>query len=193
LEGEPGKGGLALPTRLTKQECPVHDPTVSVADILGRPGEYRDLDVRATLAGVRNALAQLHDAPVRARLRVESVVEGVLVTGTVSGDARLECARCLSAHEGRVDVDVCDLFVAPGVETAEEDAYRVADTELHLEPMLRDAMVLALPLNPVCRDDCQGLCARCGADLNHGACDCTDDEIDPRWAALTALRDRLSS
>jgi DUF177 domain-containing protein len=59
--------------------------------------------------------------------------------------------------------------------------------------MMRDSVGLALPLNPLCRDDCAGLCARCGKDLNEGACECVDDDIDPRWDALAALRERLES
>jgi uncharacterized protein len=57
--------------------------------------------------------------------------------------------------------------------------------------MLRDAVTLALPLRPLCREDCKGLCARCGNDLNAGPCDCGGDDIDPRWEALAALRERL--
>jgi uncharacterized protein len=168
-------------------------PIVSVADILGRPGEYRDLDVRAGLPGVANALARLRDEPVRARLRAESVVEGVLVTGLVEGAAAYDCARCLTSHGTEVAVEVCELFAAPGAVGIEEDAYRIAGTDMDLKPMLRDAVALALPLRPLCRDDCKGLCARCGRDLNAGPCGCADDDIDPRWEALAALREQLAN
>ncbi|MGH2730855.1 MAG: YceD family protein, partial [Actinomycetota bacterium] len=56
-----------------------------------------------------------------------------------------------------------------------------------------DALTLALPLNPVCRASCKGLCAHCGADLNRGPCNCAAEETDPRWAPLAALRERLES
>jgi uncharacterized protein len=99
----------------------------------------------------------------------------------------------LTGLEDVVTVDVCELFVAPGHEApAEEEVYRVEGLEIDLEPMLRDALTLALPLNPICRSDCKGLCAHCGKNLNEGPCDCTDDDIDPRWAALSELRDRLA-
>jgi uncharacterized protein len=91
-----------------------------------------------------------------------------------------------------VEVEVCELYTAPGHE-AEDDAYRVGGTEIDLEPMLRDALTLALPLNPVCREDCAGLCAHCGKDLNEGACDCVEDTTDPRWEALASLRAKLES
>lgn len=180
-------GSPRLSARLTRAGTPLQHPIVSVADILGRPGEYRDLDVRAALPGVANALARLRNEPVRARLRAESVVEGVLVTGRVEGPAAYECARCLTSHPTEVAVEVCELFSGSGG----EDSYRLVGTEMDLEPMLRDAVTLALPLRPLCREDCKGLCARCGNDLNAGPCDCAGDDIDPRWEALAALRERL--
>ena len=187
--GEPEGGLAASPVSLTLAGTPVQHP-ISVADILGRPGEYRDLDVRADLDEVGTALARLTAEPVRARLRAESVVEGVLVTGDVTGVAALECARCLGSRRADVAVTVCELFALHAA-GAEEDAYAIDGTDIDLAPMLRDAVTLALPLAPLCRDDCAGLCARCGADLNEGACGCVDDDVDPRWAALAGLRDQL--
>ena len=166
--------------------------TISVAEILGRPGEYRDVAIAQPLEGVELALAHLASRPLTGTLRLESVMEGILVTGSVSGDADIECARCLKTLASAVDVEVCELFTAPGHE-AEDDAYRVQGSEIDLEPMLRDAVGLALPLNPLCRADCAGLCARCGKDLNEGACDCVEDETDPRWDALAEVRAKLES
>jgi uncharacterized protein len=87
-------------------------------------------------------------------------------------------------------VDVCELYAGPGHE-GEEDSYEVTGTEIDLEPMLRDALVLALPLNPLCSQDCKGYCAGCGQNLNEGECTCTSDDVDPRWAGLEALRTKL--
>jgi uncharacterized protein len=165
-------------------------PIVSVADILGRPGKHKDLEVCTVLAGVGGALARLREDPVEARLRAESVVEGILLTGSVTGTAAVACARCLAERSEAISVEVCELFGTDG-RGAEEDAYPVSGTELDLEPMLRDAVALALPLKPVCREECKGLCARCGADLNAGECACAGDDVDPRWAGLAALRERL--
>jgi uncharacterized protein len=170
----------------------VRETTISVAEILGRPGEYRDVPVAHQLEGVEVALAHLDTRPLRGSLRLESVVEGVLVTGSVSGRVEQKCARCLEAFSAPLDVEVCELYTAPGHE-AEADAYRVTGTEIDLEPMLRDAAGLALPLNPLCRPDCAGLCARCGKDLNDGACGCVEEETDPRWDALAEVRARLES
>jgi uncharacterized protein len=166
---------------------------VSVSEILGQPGLYKDVTVREPLPEVGNALARVSDRPIEARLRAESVVEGILVTGPVEAPVRFSCARCLTPLTADVVVDVCELFVAPGHETpAEEETYEIQGREIDLEPMLRDNITLALPLNPICREDCAGLCASCGRDLNTGACDCTDEELDPRWAGLSELRDKLA-
>ena len=170
----------------------MHGFTISVAEIIGRPGTYRDVHLSKPLPGVRTALARLVKE-LEARLRAESVVEGVLVTGPVTGSVVLQCARCLKQLPSKVSVEVCELFYGPGHEAPEdEDAYSVKGVEIDLEPMLRDAVALALPLNPVCGEDCKGLCPRCGRDLNLNACTCTEEEGDPRWAALDALRDRLT-
>lgn len=166
--------------------------TVPVSEILGRPGEFRDISVTRPLDGLGVALAHVGDRPLDARLRLESVIEGILVTGRVEATADLECARCLTAVTAPIEVEVCELYTAPGHD-AEDDAYRVTGTELDLEPLLRDAVTLALPLNPVCRATCAGLCARCGKDLNEGPCDCVEDTSDPRWEALSSLRAKLEA
>ncbi len=170
----------------------MHPLTVSVAEILGHPGEYREFSVSSALEGVATALARLEDSPVDAELRAESVVEGVLVTGTVRGASVVECSRCLKEVGSTVEVEVCELFATPGHEPPpEEDFYPVSGTEIALEPMLRDALVLALPLHPLCSAACRGYCAGCGSDLNVDACVCSREETDPRWAPLETLRARL--
>ena len=132
-------------------------------------------------------------SPLELDLRLESVVEGVLVSGTVSGTATGECVRCLEPVTAPVVVDLQELYAHAGQERQEDD-----DTEplpemdgvlLDIEPAVRDAVVLALPLQPLCRDDCPGLCSECGArladDPGH-----RHETLDPRWAALRQLPGR---
>ena len=172
----------------------MHELRLSVAEILGRPGEYRDVRIRRPLQGVGAGLARLTDDDIDAQLRIESVIEGVLVTGRVESEAGLQCARCLREFRMREALRVCELFAGPGHEAVgDDDVYAVDATEIDLEPMLRDAITLSLPLNPLCRPDCKGICAGCGTDLNEGRCDCKEDDFDPRWAALADLRERLES
>ena len=184
----------AQPLDSTTGDSRVQDLRLSVAEILGRPGEYRDIAIRRPLQDVGTALARLGERGIEGDLRIESVIEGVLVTGRVQGGAVLQCARCLNEIETDVTLRVCELFAGPGHEASEDvDVYQVEGLEIDLEPMVRDAVTLALPLNPLCRKDCRGLCGSCGTDLNQGACDCKEDDFDPRWAALSDLRQRLEN
>jgi uncharacterized protein len=133
-------------------------------------------------------------------LRLESVVEGVLVSGTVSGTVTGECVRCLDPVSRHLEVDVQELWThqgrdagrpAPAGEEAEEtdELPRLDGDLLDLEPVLRDAVVLALPLQPLCRDDCPGLCSECGVRLAEDPGH-RHETLDPRWAALRQLPGR---
>jgi uncharacterized protein len=169
----------------------VHDLTVSVADIVGSPGRHRDLVVEAELPEVANALVRVGDEPVRARVRLESVVEGVLVTGAVEGTPIVECARCLERRAAPLSLELCELCVPGG--RADDDTYRIVDDAIDLRSILVDAVALGLPLRPLCRPDCKGLCDTCGRNLNDGPCHCERASVDPRWAPLEALRARLEA
>jgi uncharacterized protein len=122
-------------------------------------------------------------------LRLESATEGVLVSGTVSGTAAGECARCLRPVNAELAVTVQELFAYPDsttdATTEEDEVGRLQGDLIDLEPAVRDAVVLALPSSPLCRDDCPGLCPGCGAHWDELPADHRHDErIDPRWAAL---------
>jgi uncharacterized protein len=126
--------------------------------------------------------------PVALDLRLEAVVEGVLVSGTVTAPVDAECGRCLEPVRTEVVVDIQELFAYPDSTTdvsADEDEISRLDGDLlDLEPTVRDAVVLALPLSPLCDDDCRGLCPGCGARWDDLPADHTHDTTDPRWAAL---------
>jgi len=121
-------------------------------------------------------------------------MEGVLVSGTASADLTGECARCLEVLRDDVVVDLQELFAYEGSDTAtdsgDDDVSRLEGDLLDLEPLLRDAVVLSLPFQPLCRDDCPGLCIECGARLADDPDHQHDEAIDPRWAALHALTDQ---
>ncbi|MGB3685319.1 MAG: YceD family protein [Ornithinimicrobium sp.] len=134
-------------------------------------------------------------APVVIEMRMESVVEGVLATADVRADARGQCVRCLDDLGLAVIVTVQELFaypnradhrVAVGDREQDEDGYRLTNDLMDIEPMVRDAVVTSLPFQPVCRIDCPGLCAQCGARLEDDPKH-AHENIDPRWSALTQL------
>jgi uncharacterized protein len=130
-------------------------------------------------------------ADVTLNLRFEAVSEGVLVTGSAVAPLTGECARCLDPVSSTVEVSLQELYLyqpGPG-EGEDDDEERFLDGDLlDLEPAFRDVVVLAMPLSPLCREDCPGLCPECGARLaeagpGHGH----GEDVDPRWAALRQL------
>ncbi|MBZ4323969.1 DUF177 domain-containing protein [Streptomyces sp. SCA2-4] len=138
-------------------------------------------------------------ATVELDLRLESVMEGVLVTGTARAPLTGECVRCLEPLERELEADFQEMYSYPDADSRnrpvaepEDDAEDEEDTLFlegdlfDLEPVLRDAVVLALPLQPVCREDCPGLCSECGARLADDP-DHHHDVHDIRWAALQGL------
>jgi uncharacterized protein len=131
-------------------------------------------------------------APLALELRLESVTEGVLVTGTITAPVTGQCARCLDPISDEFDVEVCELFAYPNSATDEttelDEIQRIDGERLDVEPMVRDAIVLGLPWTPLCRPDCAGLCPTCGQRLDDLPADHAHDMIDPRWAALENLK-----
>jgi uncharacterized protein len=167
-----------------------------------RPGSQREVSFSAEAPAELGIeiLSVPEGSSVDIELRLEAVMEGVLVTGTADADLEGECSRCLEPIEDSIHVDLQELFVyddpndrSNRPDELDDDVSRLVGDLIDLEPLLRDAVVLALPFQPLCRDDCPGLCVECGArladDPEHGH----DAPIDPRWAALgdvVAVRER---
>lgn len=125
-------------------------------------------------------------APVVADLNLSSYPGGIMAAGTVTVPWRGECRRCGGPVSGQVDATVRERFAPEG--SSDEDAYPLAGGEIDLEPLVRDAVLLELPLAPLCSEECFGLCPECGTNRNVAACSCAGP-IDPRWSALDSLRD----
>lgn len=153
-----------------------------------RPGSERtiDLSVAAPADVGSNVFGVPEGSDIAIELRLEAVMDGVLVTGTASAQATGECVRCLDDLDEEFVVDFQELYL---YDEAGEDEMALEDDLLDLEPVMRDAMVLALPLNPVCDPECPGLCPECGARLADDPDHTHGDNIDPRWAALSQLTD----
>jgi uncharacterized protein len=126
-------------------------------------------------------------SPIELDLRLESVVEGVLVTGTAQVAVSGECVRCLTAISDEMEIDIQELFVYPDSEADDDEASRLEGDLIDLEPLLRDEVVLELPFQPLCREDCAGLCVECGANLNVDPEHTHDPAVDPRWEKLRDL------
>ncbi len=135
-------------------------------------------------------------APLVLELRIESVTEGVLLTGAVTADVRGECGRCLDEFSAPFSAEIVELFAYPASLTDEttdaDEVQRLEDDLIDLEPVVRDVVVLALPITPLCRPDCSGLCPDCGQRLDDVEPGHAHEVIDSRWAALAALVDPAS-
>lgn len=164
-----------------------------------RPGSMRR--VQRTVPAPEDLGTEVIGVPtgddVELDFRLEAVMEGVLVSGSARARVVGECVRCLDEVVDHVDVAVQELYVYPGrAEVAaengddEEDVRELDGDLVDVEPALRDALVTALPFQPLCRDDCPGLCSLCGAHLADDPSH-SHDTIDPRWAALGGLQSTL--
>ncbi|MFM2024002.1 MAG: hypothetical protein RLZZ56_15 [Actinomycetota bacterium] len=116
--------------------------------------------------------------------RLESVHEGILVTANVQSEAKTECSRCLDPLELEVDVEFQELFA---YSLTDEDDLVISDESIDLEQVVRDAVVLSLPFQPICSSDCEGLCVECGAKLKENPQHAHEAPVDPRWNALKNL------
>ncbi len=157
-----------------------------------RPGSMRE--VRLQVPAPERLGVDLIGVPAGAELdldlRFESVMEGVLVSGTAYVPLSGECGRCLETVSDELAVPLQELFAYAESDTGgDEEAVRMEGDLLDLEPVLRDAVVLALPLTPLCQEDCSGLCVDCGERLDDLPDDHGHAAPDPRWAGLAGLLD----
>lgn len=131
---------------------------------------------------------------VTADATLDAVYGGVEVTAEIAAPWEGECRRCSKPVEGVLRTHVRELYRPRSAgEAPDEETYPLAGELLDLRLLVRDAILLDLPMAPLCRDDCKGLCPTCGADLNDGHCACPPPPGDPRWAALDQLRNPSNS
>ncbi len=160
---------------------------INVADLVHRPSARRHEQVTGHLEGLR-----VVDTGVEARADVvvdailEWVTEGILARGTVSAPWQGVCRRCLTDVQGDVEAEFQELFEAT---PHDGESYPLGHDHIDLEPLAREVLLLELPLAPLCRDACAGLCPLCGADRNLEPCGHQIAERDPRWAALDELHE----
>jgi uncharacterized protein len=166
---------------------------VDIARLGRRPGAMfplRETVVNPSRIGL-DLVGIAAGAPMDLDFRVESVSEGVLVSGTVSAPITGECARCLTPLQEHIEVDVTELFAYPDslteATTEDDEVGRVVADTVDLEQPIIDAVGLELSFSPTCQEDCPGLCPTCGVALATAEPGHHHDEIDPRWAKLTTM------
>ena len=160
--------------------------TIPVFDLMHRPGEMREREIDGVVTeGFGNAVIGVKTGTnVHLDVRLESLHEGILVSAEASTIADGECVRCLTAVSLPVQVDIAEVFAYSFDEAFD---YMVHDDHVDLEPVVRDAVVLSLPFQPVCQEDCLGLCPECGVRLLDNPGHEHEAPVDPRWAALAGL------
>jgi len=182
---------------------PRHPLVFDTRELRRQPGSMHEISrvVEAPEDLGTDVIAIPLGSPIALELRLESVVEGVLVSGSAQSWATGACVRCLEPATTRVAVTFQELFAYPdraahhhevGVDSDEDDVYELVGDLIDLETVLRDTVVPSLPFQPVCRADCPGLCSECGALLADHP-DHHHEVLDPRWASLSELLSSDSS
>ena len=125
------------------------------------------------------------DAEAECDITLRADSSGIGAVGTVRAPWVGICRRCTAPVSGELSIAVNERFAEPPI--PEEELYPIVDDAIDLGPLVRDAIVLELPMEPLCREDCRGLCPQCGSDRNESECGCVAPP-DPRWANLDVLR-----
>ena len=161
---------------------------IAVHDLINKPGTMREkqLDVVIDEPMANFAIGIPAGSTIEIDARFESVHEGILVTGDAFSTASGECSRCLDPIDSAVEVEFQELFAYSGTS---EDDFVVENESIDLDQVIRDAVVLSLPFQPVCSAGCKGLCVTCGAKLNEDPQHAHEAPVDPRWNALTNLKE----
>lgn len=158
---------------------------LDVADLLHRSGSVRQVVLSGTLDDLVVLDSRVPEgATVEVDVKVESLNEGVVATGAVRAPWTGTCRRCLTTVGATLHGPILEVFEA---QPTEGETLPLAGATIDFEPVAREAVLLELPLVPLCREDCAGLCPSCGEDRNVATCSCAPDTGDPRWGALEGL------
>lgn len=162
---------------------PTRELRINAVELLRQPGATRS--VLVTVHG--DVLDVDHDSlagEIDIELDLEALNDGIVVRGTIAAPWRRPCRRCLADLNDTARAEIDELYQ---VELLDEEAYPIVDGQLDLAPMARQAALLELDDERLCREDCLGLCPKCGIDRNMETCDCDTEVKDHRWAALDGL------
>ncbi|WP_062079122.1 YceD family protein [Demequina globuliformis] len=179
---------------------PTHSPYVfHVRDMAGSPGSHREVSESfpAPEALGTDVISVPQGTEIELTASLESVSDGIWVSGRARAQAVGECGRCLDEVRQDVDAAIQGLFTAAKIDLGEdedepEDVFEFDGESLNLEDVVRDAVVTQLPFTPLCRPDCPGLCDQCGARLADEP-DHAHEVIDPRWSTLQSLTEQKES
>jgi uncharacterized protein len=159
--------------------------TLGVADLLSRPSQRREEHLEAEIGGLAVIGSRVADGrALKIDLLLEALNEAVVVKGTTAATWVGECRRCLRPLEETLRAPILEIFE---LDPTEGETQPLDGDSIDVEPVVREAVLLELPLAPLCRADCAGLCPQCGTDRNEAECGCADEARDPRWGGLDQL------
>lgn len=161
---------------------------VNVVELLRWPGTTKDLALSIAVSDFEFNDSRIVDEPVDIAVHLESLSNGIAVTGHAQARWHGECRRCLAPVSERLSVEFSELYQQI---PEDPEAYAIVNDQINLLPMVRENILLAIPLGPLCAETCPGLCPQCGMDLAEGSCGCDTAVSDPRWAALESLKGQL--
>jgi uncharacterized protein len=170
----------------------------NVAQLLKEPtGSTRKYEISEELDDLDPEI--VIQAPITGKVKFTKIPQGILVNGDMETVVEVACGRCLEPFDVPVTIEIEEQFrptldLVTGARLPvgdDDDTATVIDerNQLDLSEVVRQDLLIALPVHALCREDCKGLCPTCGANLNEGACDCENEEFDPRWDALRSLLD----
>ncbi|MFV0307711.1 MAG: YceD family protein [Desertimonas sp.] len=163
---------------------------INATELLREPGAHRHISVRLPLAELEVSDARL-SGELDVDVELTSTLDDIEVSGTLTVPWSDQCARCLRPLAAALVVDVDERYCVPSSDPgrpSDPASFPIERGQIDLAPMAREEVLLGIPDAPVCRDDCPGLCAVCGADLSIGRCGCDGTVRDDRWAVLDQLR-----
>jgi uncharacterized protein len=166
----------------------LHLLRLNARELLRQPGLHRTVEV-ALPAEELSVVDDRITGAIDVDLVATSTIDAVVVDGTVTMPWRAECRRCLAQVSGVARIAIDEVYQDPAdITVGDDDTFPIEGDRIDLVPAVREAILLELPDDVLCRDDCAGICPMCGTDRNEGTCDCDTSVRDERWAALDDLR-----
>ena len=158
---------------------------INTIELSRSPGAERDFQIdEPAPADFQVGIMQVPEgSSIKVGGLLESVIEGIYVSGEITADFIGDCSRCLSEISYTAHESFAELYVYE----QKDDELAMEGESLDLEPVIRDTLLAGIPINPLCKPDCLGLCVECGANLNDDPNHAHTDPIDPRWAGLESL------
>jgi len=156
---------------------------VDISDILKVSGASLTVEMEELIDGFDELDEFIFDTPVKLNCRLTNMGGIVKMEGHLMVDYKVKCSRCLKDIQSSLRAELKEEFAQEG-QTEDDDRYTYADKVIVLDNVLKDNIILNLPARQLCRDDCKGLCPKCGIDLNNGRCNCSEEETDPRMEVL---------